>query len=420
MPVRIAKRIVDAERPAGKDRFIFDAEVKGFGLKITPAGKKVYILQYRMGGRKSVTKRYTIAEHGDLTAEQARAEAIKLRGQIRTGVDPQSERKARALPPPASQTFADTADAYLRQVEKTLRPSSAKEWRRIVKRDVKPRWGKTATASITRRDVRELIDEIARRGADIQANRTLARLKTLFNWAMQQDIIPASPVAGLKPQAKEVERDRVLSDDELRWFWAACDQLGWPFGPLFKLLLLTAQRRDEVATLEWSHLSPDLKTWTMPREKSKNDRAHEVQLSPPAVVVLQALPRVSETLVFTTNGARAVSGFSKAKATLDRLMEAKRRKQFGLPDEAPPAIPKWILHDLRRTAATGMARLNIPPHVVDKILDHVSGTIRGVAAIYNRHSYVDQRRSALEAWANRVDSLLAGNPSNVVPLRRPG
>ena len=186
------------------------------------------------------------------------------------------------------------------------------------------------------------------------------------------------------------------------------------------MLLLTAQRRDEVGTLEWSHLSPDLKTWTMPREKSKNDRAHEVQLSPPAVVVLQALPRVSETLVFTTNGARPVSGFSKAKAALDRLMEGERRRQLGLSDEAPPAIPKWILHDLRRTAATGMARLNIPPHVVDKILNHVSGTIRGVAAIYNRHSYVDERRAALDAWANRLDTLLAGSPGNVVPLRRPG
>jgi integrase len=413
MPKRITKRLVDAALPAAKDRFIFDAEVKGFGLKVTPLGRKVYVLQYRMGGRKSPTRRYTIAEHGDLTADQARDEAIRLRGRIRTGIDPQSEKKAR----PQSRTFAETADGYLRHVEKTLRPSSAREWRRIIERDAKPAWGDRAIDAITRRDVRDLVEGVSGRGAEVQANRVLARLKTLFNWAVQQDVIATSPAAGLKPPAKEVERDRVLSDEEIRWFRVGCDQLGWPFGPLFKLLLLTAQRRDEVASMEWSHLSQDGKTWTMPREKSKNDRAHEVQLSPLAAGALQSLPRVSETLVFTTNGARPVSGFSGAKAALDRLMEAERRKQLGLPDDAPPAIPGWTLHDLRRTAATGMARLNIPPHVVDKILNHVSGSIRGVAAIYNRHSYLDERRAALDAWANRLDALMA---DNVVPLRRPG
>jgi integrase len=419
MSERITKRNVDAYRPLAKDRFIFDAEVKGFGLKVTPAGRKVFFLQYRMGGRKSVTKRYTIAEHGDLTADQARAEAIKLRGQIRMGIDPQEEKKVRAVPPPEARGFAETADDYLRHVVKTLRPGSAKEWTRIIERDVKPAWGDRTIESIARRDVRELIDGIAKRGAEVQANRTLARLKTLFNWAVEQDIIPSSPAASLKPVAKEVERDRFLSDDEIRWFWLACDRLGWPFGPLFKLLLLTAQRRDEVGTLEWSHLSADGATWTMPREKSKNDRAHEVQLSTLVRILLQSLPRLSDTFVFTTNGVRPASGFSRAKATLDRLMEAQRREELGLAEDAP-AIPGWILHDLRRTAATGMARLNIAPHVVDKILNHTSGSIRGVAAIYNRHSYLEERRAALEAWANRLDALPAVRPPNVVPLRLPG
>jgi integrase len=420
MPKRITKRIVDVCEPLAKDRFIFDSEVRGFGLKVTPAGRKVYILQYRMGGRQSVTKRYTIAEHGDITPDQARDEAIKLRGQIRMGIDPQEEKKVRALPPPKARAFAETADDYLRRVAKTLRPSSAKEWTRIIERDVKPAWGARGIESIARRDVRELVDGIAKRGAEVQANRTLARLKTLFNWAVEQDIIPSSPAAGLRPVAKEVERDRVLSDDEIRWFWSACDRLGWPFGPLFKLLLLTAQRRDEVGTLEWSHLSADGTTWTMPREKSKNDRAHEVQLSPMARTLLQSLPRLSNTFVFTTNGVRPASGFSRAKATLDRLMEAQRREELELAEDAPPAIPGWILHDLRRTAATGMARVNVAPHVVDKILNHVSGSIRGVAAIYNRHSYLDERRAALEAWANRLDALLTGCPANVVPLHQSG
>jgi integrase len=418
MSERITKRVVDACRPGLKDRVIFDSEVRGFGLKVTPAGRKVYVLQYRMAGRASVTRRYTIGEHGELTPDQARAEAIRLRGRIRTGIDPQEEKKARSLPLPKARTFAATADDYLRHVVKTLRPSSITEWTRIIAYDVRPAWGDRPIASITRGDVRELVKGIARSGAEVQANRTLTRLKTLFSWAVQQDIIPASPAAGLKPVAKETERDRVLADDELRWFWSACKRLDWPFGPLFKLLLLTAQRRDEVATLEWRDLSADRSTWVMPREKSKNDRAHEVQLSEPARSIIAALPVMSEALVFTTNALRPVSGFSNAKAALDRLMESERRTELGLPEDAPAAIPPWILHDLRRTAATGMARLNIAPHVVDKILNHTSGSIRGVAAIYNRHSYLEERRSALAAWGRWLDGLAGDRGATVVQLVR--
>ena len=129
---------------------------------------------------------------------------------------------------------------------------------------------------------------------------------------------------------------------------------------------------------------------------------------------------MSATFVFTITGRRPASGFSKAKATLDRLMESARRAELGLAEDAPPAIAPWILHDLRRTAATGMARLNTPPHLVDKILNHTSGSIRGVAAIYNRHSYLEERRSALAAWGQWIDSLVGVRPANVVPLARSG
>ena len=417
---KLTKRVVDACQPASKDRLIFDSEVRGLALKVTPAGRKVYILQYRMGGRASVTRRYTIGAHGELTPDQARRLAVELRSRIRMGFDPLEEKKARSRPLPKARSFAETADAYLRHVAKTLRPSTAGESMRIIAYDVAPAWGDRAILAITRADVRALVGGIAERGAEVQANRTLACLKTLFTWAHAQDIIPTSPAAGLKPVAKEVERDRVLSDDEIRWFWSACERLGWPFGPLFKLLLLTAQRRDEVGSLEWGHLSADRTTWTMPRERSKNDRAHEVQLSPMARTLLQSLPRLSNTFVFTTNGVRPASGFSRAKATLDRLMEAQRREELELAEDAPPAIPGWILHDLRRTAATGMARVNVAPHVVDKILNHVSGSIRGVAAIYNRHSYLAERRAALAAWGSRIDALLSGRAANVVPLARSG
>jgi integrase len=423
MKRKLTKRTIDA---APRGTFVWDSEVPGFGLKVTPAGKKVYILQYRMGGRGTMTRRFTIGVHGSdgMTADKARGEAIKLRGQIRgsggTRVDPQAVKRTAERGGAEAPRFAEVAEAYLDQADKKLRPSSAREWRRIIERDVLPAWGKKPIKDIARADVRALVEAIAERGAAIQANRTLSRLKTLFNWAVQRELIAVSPAVTIKLDIQEIDRDRVLSHDELRWFWAACDRLGWPFGPLFKLLLLTAQRRDEVGSIEWAHLELGLTTWTIPREKAKNDRAHEVHLAPQAMALLHSLPRTSETFVFTTTGVTPVSGFSKAKKVLDRLMEAERRRALDLPENAPPAIPTWILHDLRRTAATGMARMNIPPHIVDKILNHVSGAIRGVAAVYNRHAYLDERRTALDAWATRIETLLAGNPANVVPLRRPG
>jgi integrase len=206
----------------------------------------------------------------------------------------------------------------------------------------------------------------------------------------------------------------VLSDDELRWTWAACDEIGWPFGPLVKLLALTGQRRDEVASVEWAELDLKSRTWRMPREKAKNDRGHEIQLSDAALEVLNSIPSLGSDLIFTTTGETSVSGFSRAKERLDAAMFAAKREELGA---KCASIPPWRLHDLRRTAATGMARLNFPPHVVDKVLNHVSGTIRGVAAVYNRFEYLEERRAALEAWGRHVGRLISPAPANVVVLR---
>jgi integrase len=239
----------------------------------------------------------------------------------------------------------------------------------------------------------------------------------------------------VKPPTKERSRDRALSDDEIRWFWHSCGELGWPFGPIFKLLLLTAQRRDEVGGMRWSELDLDKRIWTLPRQRAKSDRGHELQLSEGAIDILRALPQIAADgrLVFTTTGKTPVSGFGNVKRRLDAAMVKARRRSLGLPEEErefrnatglaaneplPVEIPEWTLHDLRRTAATGMARLNIPPHVVDKILNHSGGTIRGVAAVYNRFAYLEERRAALEAWGRYVTELIApARSTNVIALR---
>jgi integrase len=263
-----------------------------------------------------------------------------------------------------------------------------------------PTWADRPIASITRQDVGRLLKGIEDRGSPVQANRQRARLHTLFRWAVKEELIAANPVTNVDKIIRETARDRVLTDEEIVAFWTGCDRLGWPFGALYKLLLLTAQRRTEVAGMTWGELDLKKHLWTIPRERAKNDRAHEVHLSDLAIEIIENLPRQDTPLVFSTTGSTHVSGYSRSKGALDRAMGAD----------------DWILHDLRRTAATGMAKLNIAPHVVDKILNHVSGTIRGVAAIYNRHAYTEERASALEAWSRYVESLVRPAAPNVVTL----
>ena len=313
-----------------------------------------------MAGRH---RRYTIGPYPAFKPADARRAASEALHRVEAGGDPAEEKRARrTAQAPEDMTFAAVARRYLKQqVEKNTAASTFRETRRIIDQDVIPVWGRRPIGSIARRDVSALVDAKAEAGAEVQANRVLARLRTLFGWAVGKDLIEVNPCDGLKPPTKERARDRVLSDAEVRAFWKGCDELGWPFAPLFRLLLLTAQRRDEVATMEWSELDLEKRLWSLPREKAKNDQGHDVHLSAQAVAFIKALPRigVKDGLIFTTNGRTAVSGFSRAKERLDVLM-AKA---------AGHEIAPWIIHDLRRTATTGMARLKFAPHVVDRDLE---------------------------------------------------
>lgn len=385
----------------------FDATFPALALRVTDSGHKSWSLFYRANGR---LRRYTIGPYPAFDPAAARKAASSALHQVQAGGDPAEEKRTRRLAPrPEADDFASVAREYLeRQVKRNTAASTYRETARIVEQDVIPQWGKRSIASIAKRDVIALVDKKVASGADVQANRILARLRTLFGWAVEKDRIAVNPCEGLRPPTKEKARDRVLSETEIRAFWTATGELGWPFGQLFRLLLLTAQRRDEVATLEWAELDLDRRLWSLPREKAKNDQGHDVHLSSQAIDVLAALPRIAGDLVFSTNGRTAVSGFSRAKERLDDLMA----KALGEP------VEPWILHDLRRSAATGMAGLKIAPHVVDRVLNHTSGTIRGVARVYNRFEYLDERKAALEAWGRKVGTIVnsADMANNIVEL----
>lgn len=397
MGVKLTKRTIEAAARSVRDTYLWDSDVSGFGLKITPAGRKIYLFQYRMGGRGASTQRVTIGPHGSpWTVDKARSRALQLLAQVKVGKDPAGERRAaKVAAANPIRTFGEIAAAFL---ERHAKPNT-RDWRKteyLLQHDVLPYWAARPVREITRHDVIELLDRVADRGARVHANRVLAAIRVLFNWALSRGVIEASPVAGVKAPGAETVRERALSEDELREVWRAAEATPYPFGPFFQLLILTAQRRDEVAGMRWSEINEGRALWTIPGDRAKNGRTHEVPLTALAMDVLGSVPRLTDSdLVFTTNGRTPISGFSKAKLRLDQA------SGVGLTDR-----DEWRVHDIRRTVTTYLAGMNFPPHVVDKILNHVAGAIRGVAAVYNRYSYLDERRSALEAWAARLRSII--------------
>jgi integrase len=277
-------------------------------------------------------------------------------------------------------------------------------------------------AALTHAAVTAVLDALAAGGKAPIAGRTMAYGRACYGWAVKRRRLPLNPFAGLPViQGANPSRDRVLMDAEVGAVWRAAGMLGEPFGPVVKLLLLTAQRRAEVAALRWSELSADLATWTLPGARAKNGKAHIVHLAEPARIILQGVKRIAgQDLVFSVTGTTPPSGFSKAKVALDAAMAREASEAAGdalavvppamrgrrrdtLPAEAAPEpVPDWRFHDFRRTAVTWLAGAGFPPHVADKLLNHVSGSIQGVAAIYQRGEFLAERKAALEAWAAHV------------------
>lgn len=427
-------------------REISDGGCAGLYLVVQPSGAKSWAFRYRFAGRP---KKLTIGpaylgdvgdepEHAALDRPNTLAGARELAGaaarQVAKGVDPAKHKRrerqsARLRAEHAELLDRDTVEAVARLfiAKHSMANTRETSWRQTARLiglkpdpedetklvrtasggEVLSAWGTRTVHEITRRDVHDLLDAIVSRGSPITANRVLAAVRKMFAWAMARDIVTASPCAGVPPPSSETSRDRVLSDDELRLIWKAADVLEWPFGPVVQMLILTLQRRDEVA--EMAHTEISEKTWLIPKERVKNGIEHEVALSAPALAILRKLPKIgTRGLVFTVTGETAVSGFSKAKARLD----AEITKAHGT------ALPHWTLHDLRRTGASGMARLGIQLPVIEKLLNHSSGSFGGVAGVYQRHSYSAEKRKALEVWARFVMATVSGNRStNVVSLR---
>lgn len=457
MPAKaLTQAAVDKFKPGATRREIPDAKATGLFLIVQPTGSKSWALRFRRPDGRPAKLSLGSVDHcgkeakrnpvvgSPLTLASARALAAELHRQRAQGIDIAAEHVARnrrqaAAKEAGSNTFA----AQLRRfIDEHARPHT-RRWRNTakllglaypgdggdpvkIKRGLAQRWCDRDVAAITSSDLYGVVDETRRIGvpglvrrrsglSNTQGRAIAAALSKMFSWLLEHRRITSDPSIGLyRPPAPE-SRERVLSEREIIWFWAACDQLGQPFGSLLKLLLITGGRRDEVAGMTRQELSDDASVWSLPGSRTKNRRPHIVYLPPLARDLIASVPVIESEAgyVFTHTGRRPVSGWSAIKARVDQAMlELAKQEAAGM-------VP-WRLHDLRRSAVTHMAELGIAPHVIERTVNHVSGASAGVAGVYNRSELRAERTAALARWADHLTGIVASKPSNVVPLQQRG
>lgn len=418
---KITKQLIDQELTATireyRPKVIWDSELKGFGIRLTPEsrinprGKAVYILQKWERGRGTRKIRHTFGSYPELSVQEARDKALSIIAQIRGGqyVSPREQNK-RINQLRAEQakvlTFEQVFEQYYKRNHKRGR-----YWDKDIpysfNADILPTFGKLSITSITKADCRSLIR--AKEETSKSAAKALGdRLRPVFRFALSEDFITINPMDGILPPKKGNARERVLDDDEIKAYWLAADQMskanhnngktGILFGSFLKLLLLTGQRRNEVAGMEWSELNLAEGIWTIASHRAKNSKAHIVHLSKLATDILNQIPRTHEKFVFTKTQHSHINGFGATKEKLDSLMLLYLGNEF----------PHFTLHDIRRTFTTKMAQIGVHPDIADRILNHVSESAASVKGVYQRYEFLPERKAAMEKWNNYIEQLVAG------------
>jgi len=372
------KSIETAKSIAGRRRVeLRDDLVIGLSCRVYDTGKKVFYLNKRLDGSQ---RRIKIGEFPYVSLEQARIKARDLLTQIELG---EFEKGDDA---PKAPTLAIVVEDFIRLYAKPRN----RDWKRTsaLLRKFEPLYSKPID-EIKRPMIVAILDELIAGGMGTGVNRALSSISKLFNWAADRGIIEHNPIAGMKKPVPERSRDRILSDKELRAVWRSSAAEGYPFGVFTQVLIATGQRRSEVAEMRWSEIDFEKGIWTLPAERAKNKSLHVIPLPPVVTDLLQSVPRfLRSDYVFTTTGTSPISGIGKYK---ERLTSTSKTD----------TIP-WTIHDIRRTVATEMARLGIAPHIIEAVLNHKTGVISGVASIYNRYGYAEEKREALERWGDEL------------------
>jgi integrase len=418
---------VRALKPRDDDYEVRDEAVTGGYVVVRKSGKLSYVVRYRIGG---VSKKLTVGvfdpDDGGLTTVRALARTAQndlVAARRGAGLDPaaskQAQRRAEEEAAEAARlaelaaranTFNTICDAYLDDPNiKRLRPVTLGERKRQIDKELRPVWGDRPITSIVKKDVKDLLRPIAARGP-YMANRVFATLRHIFNWAKEEEFIATNPTQGMKqPLEKETERERVLSDAELALVWRATETLGYPWTQFYRLAILTGARKAELARAVWSEFDLDTSMWSLPAARSKNKRPLERPLSPMALDIMRALPRMQ--------GAPFIFGSACASQQL-----AKSRLDAVILDvnggQPLPGGP-FVTHDLRRTFATGLQALGAQLEVTERLLGHIGESQSGIRKIYQRHSFAAEKAEAVAKWADHIAGITsepAPAPSNVVAL----
>ncbi|MGD9508346.1 MAG: tyrosine-type recombinase/integrase [Geminicoccaceae bacterium] len=404
--------------PDGKSEAIFfDEDMPGFGLRLRAGGSAVWITQYRIGAKQ---RRVTLGKLATLDPDRARKAAREVLAKADLGQDAQAERRESQAR--AAVTFGSVVDLYLKRAVVHRKPKTVAECRRHLERDWRA-FHQRPVHAIERRDVAARLQTLADEHGPVASNRARAALSACYGWAIGQGLADATPVVGTTRVGIERERERVLTSEDIVTIWPHLGEED--HARIVKLLLLTGQRRGEVAGLAWSEVSFDRALWSLPAARTKNALPHDVPLSPQAVAILSAVPRREMRNLLFGEGDGPFSGWSLAKKRLDRrIARARAEARLGRPlltGEQPQTadfLTPWTLHDLRRTVVTGMNELGIQPHIVEAVVNHVSGRAKaGVAGVYNRATYATEKRMALQAWADHLDEVLGLGERKVIPMR---
>ncbi|MFI5016053.1 MAG: tyrosine-type recombinase/integrase [Hyphomicrobiales bacterium] len=425
--INLTDRFVKSRGPAekGKRDDYADAIVPGLALRVTERGHKSFVLVARYPHKPRNPTRRALGDYGAITLDQAREKARGWLELITKGVDPrvkEAREKAAALRRQAN-SFAAVAEEFLARHGSKLK--KAEEAKRILDGEFVKRWGARPITDVMPEEVSTAISAIVKRGSPYQAHNAFGYLRRLFNWAIgtHEFGVTSSPVERLSPKdmiGERKARDRTLTEDELRAVWKGAGEMGYPYGPLLRLLILTGQREREIADLTWREVDLKQKLITIGAHRMKGGAAHLVPLSAEAVALLEALPRwTGGDFVFTTtDGKKPVNGFSKAKVRIDKLVPAALRAAAmdrGEDPEKTAAPDRWNFHDLRRTARTHFSALPVQDLVRELVIAHAKP---GLHKVYDLHAYADEKRECLDLWGRRLKAIVEPpKGDNVVTMR---
>ena len=389
--MRLTDSKVKSLRPKQSRYIVWEEGGTGLGVRVSPADRKSFIYMYRFEGKPRMM---TLGPYPKLKLVSARLKVAQAKDRLAQEIDPGQELIESKESIRGAHSVKALIDEYIEKWAKP-RKRSWKEDDRILRKDVQPVWGRKKAETIKRRDIVLLLDEIVDRGAPIQANRTLAVIRKMFNFALSRGILELSPCVQIPAPSKENQRDRVLSDDEIRAIWLSLDDAGMikEIQLALKLQLITGQRKGEIVGAEWEDLDLKKGWWTIPKEKAKNNLPHRVPLSTLALKILKEAKELSKDSPFLFPSPIKENSHVTEPA-IDRAIR-NNRELFD--------VEHFVPHDLRRTVASQNTAMGIPRLTVSKILNHVES---GVTAVYDRHSYDKEKRVALEKWSKRLEKIV--------------